>query len=124
MAFARWFAARERLPKTVTSSKRMEVSLPRWLASRDTLPTRRCETPTGNRIPAWLAAPDHLTDLPPRGTARVGFLSWLMTRENLPEAPNEPFPALPSFLRWLLTAGSATGPGVAKRSKEVPPHEP
>lgn len=124
MAFARWFAAKESLPKTVSPSNRIGVSLPRWLASRDTLPTRRCETPTGNRSLAWLVAPDHLTDLPPQKTARTGFLSWLMARETLPLAPIESASLSPSFFRWLLTADSPTGPDAGKRSKEDPPHEP
>lgn len=124
MAFARWFAARERLPRTVSPSKRIGVSLPRWLASREPLPTRRCETPTGHRSLAWLVTPDHLPDIPPYGTARTGFLSWLMARETLPQAPIESASVSPSFIRWLLSAGSLTDPDAGQRSKEVPPHEP
>lgn len=125
MAFARWFAASERLPRMVSPSKRMGISLPRWLASRDTLPSHRCERPTGNRSLAWLVAPDRLSEAPhPHGTARTGFLSWLMARETLPQAPIESASVSPSFFRWLLTAGSLTSPDAGQRSKEVPPHEP
>ena len=148
LAFGRWIAERDELPRDEEEAPAGPTGSPpftwltaadplpscteysfrhrgffRWLVSRDSLPSRVGSPRDQRGVRRWLASPDQLPRLEEGQHRHQGFFAWLAAGQQLPSRPPTDDSAPRSFLRWLLTSEDHHRLNRVDSTKEVAPHE-